>query len=269
MATDLGSEEWALYTSEEGWPYWYNAVSGQSTWEDPNAGSAEAEVAVVANEISPALEATEDEDEEDYQEMNNFFRGTCSLSNAAARVAATNALQRKLSTPKKLAKVWNRQGLNLSELGLDEDDAEEVSIALSTILASRQGMSTSHVQNGIQNYSTPAGTDVYGTSHFQPQYNNGNSSMGPAAGGAGAHGYSSSRRSSKQTRQNRAVPSTHTGTFLSRASVARLRQTWQSSPTQRGNFRNLHILFSLCVALCSGLRNLTHTPSLHIKQEQT
>ena len=51
-----------------------------------------------------------------------------------------------------------------------------------------------------------------------------------------------------------------TSTFLSRAGVARMRQTRLSSPDQGGDIRIYCLLFSLCVALRSHVRPLTHKP---------
>ena len=58
----------------------------------------------------------------------------------------------------------------------------------------------------------------------------------------------------------------YTGTFLSRAGVARMRQTWLSSPLPiRGGYPKSNselLFFSLCVALRSHVRPLTHAHPL-------
>ena len=51
-----------------------------------------------------------------------------------SRNAATEAVLKNISTPKKLAKNWSRSLVQLNELGLDRDDSEEVEIALQAIL---------------------------------------------------------------------------------------------------------------------------------------
>jgi len=144
---------WVCYLSEEpgqeGWPYYYHEESGASQWTvpDPVPMQLAAPVPAYAPQVAPlvrlaipraALPAEVDEGNahaEDLEEMCAFFKGACSLSHLAARTAATEAISRRISTPKKLSKIWGRQGLNLCDLQLDDDDAEEVAAALKLILA--------------------------------------------------------------------------------------------------------------------------------------
>ena len=71
---------------------------------------------------------------EDIEEMTDFFRKDCNLSRTNARRAATECVMKNICTPKKLAKVWARNDLDLEkQLHLDEDDAEDVAIALKNL----------------------------------------------------------------------------------------------------------------------------------------
>jgi hypothetical protein len=138
---------WVQYTSEEGWPYYYNESTGQSSWEVPAVNN---EIQSYYEEEIPQVPAQEKyhtnsnvntnnsipvEHADDMEEMCAFFKSSCSLSHLAARTAASESIARNISTPKKLAKVWNRNDLHLAELQLDDDDSEEVAIALRVILS--------------------------------------------------------------------------------------------------------------------------------------
>lgn len=79
---------------------------------------------------------------EDIDEMVDFLRQKCSLGRTAARKAATECVLRKITTPKKMAKIWSRNELDLLDLGLDEDDAEEVAGVLREISQQEAGMAT-------------------------------------------------------------------------------------------------------------------------------
>ena len=73
---------------------------------------------------------------EDVDEMAEFFKTDCKLSKTEARKCATECVLRKIFTAKKLAKFWFRNDINLEDdLGLDEDDAEDVAIQLRAIQA--------------------------------------------------------------------------------------------------------------------------------------
>jgi len=79
---------------------------------------------------------------EDIDEMVDFLRQKCSLGRTAARKAATECVLRKITTAKKMAKIWSRNELDLLDLGLDEDDAEEVAGVLREISVQEAGMAT-------------------------------------------------------------------------------------------------------------------------------
>jgi hypothetical protein len=80
---------------------------------------------------------------EDIDEMVDFFRNKCGLGRTAARKVATECVLRKITTSKKMAKIWSRNEMDLLELGLDEDDAEEVAGALREISMSGTGFNQS------------------------------------------------------------------------------------------------------------------------------
>jgi hypothetical protein len=72
---------------------------------------------------------------EDIEEMTEFFRTQCGLSRLIAKRTATEVLLKNISTPKKLAKIWQRNQVKLIEdFGLDRYDAEEVENALRNLL---------------------------------------------------------------------------------------------------------------------------------------
>ncbi len=155
---------WVRYISEdpgqEGWPYYFHEATGVSQWEFPDDIQQQSMAKEPINEI-PTVHANvaitgaaqvnpQNADAEDLEEMINFFKSTCSLSHLAARTAASESIARRISTPKKLAKIWGRQSLQLSDLQLDEDDAEEVAVALRVILATAGGVGLGmHTQSSI------------------------------------------------------------------------------------------------------------------------
>lgn len=79
------------------------------------------------------------EHEEDITEMMEFMH-KAGLSKTTARRVATDAVLKKISTAKKLAKIWSRGQLQLVDFGLDKDDLEDLETALTKLL---QGLSTS------------------------------------------------------------------------------------------------------------------------------
>ena len=73
------------------------------------------------------------EHDEDIQELMDFFH-KAGLSKITARRVATDAVLKKISTAKKLAKIWNRGQIQLSDFGLDKDDLDEMEAALTRLL---------------------------------------------------------------------------------------------------------------------------------------
>eukprot|EP01038_Epipyxis_sp_PR26KG_P008891 gene8891-11991_t len=71
---------------------------------------------------------------EDIEEMSQFMHDKVGLSKIISRKAATESILRKISTPKKLAKIWNRGEIRLQDLGIDKDDIEELEDALKKLL---------------------------------------------------------------------------------------------------------------------------------------
>ena len=47
---------------------------------------------------------------------------------------ATDAVLKKISTAKKLAKIWNRGQIQLADFGVDKDDLDEMEAALTRLL---------------------------------------------------------------------------------------------------------------------------------------
>lgn len=70
------------------------------------------------------------EHQEDIDDMTDFLKAEGGLSKTIARKAATEAVVMKMTTPKKMAKLWLRQAFELAALGIDDDDQEDVEIAL-------------------------------------------------------------------------------------------------------------------------------------------
>jgi hypothetical protein len=206
VANTLG-DGWALYYTEEGWPYYYHAESGESQWteqpyyEDPdveglgatpqydaiegiaqhtqadyslNYGNTPNDTSIANHSVSQnssmnmmasnmsSMSVTGggarilgDEHADDMEEMFIFFKQACSLSHLAARISATNCIARNLSTPKKLAKIWNRNNVNLNnDLELDEDDAEDVALALRAILQQPHPATSSSLNNSSMSIQT-------------------------------------------------------------------------------------------------------------------
>lgn len=56
------------------------------------------------------------------------------LSKITARRVATDAVLKKISTAKKLAKIWNRGQIQLADFGVDKDDLDEMEAALTRLL---------------------------------------------------------------------------------------------------------------------------------------
>ena len=94
------------------------------------------------------------EHSEDIEELADFLH-VAGLSKSNAKRVATELVLRNISTPKKMAKLWARQQVVLSELGIDADDAEEVEAALRQLLmnasASTADMFHTHSQSGFPN----------------------------------------------------------------------------------------------------------------------
>jgi hypothetical protein len=70
---------------------------------------------------------------EDIDDMAMFIR-SAGIGKVAARKAATEAVLQKLTTSKKMSKVWQRDKIDLKFLGLDNDDQEELELALKQII---------------------------------------------------------------------------------------------------------------------------------------
>lgn len=70
---------------------------------------------------------------EDVEDMADFLH-TAGLSKTTAKRVATECVLRNISTPKKLAKIWNREHISLKEFNIDDDDIEEIERALKLIL---------------------------------------------------------------------------------------------------------------------------------------
>lgn len=73
------------------------------------------------------------EHHEDIDEMMEFMH-KAGLSKITARRVATEAVLKKISTAKKMAKIWNRGQLQLSDFGLDKDDLEDLETSLTKLL---------------------------------------------------------------------------------------------------------------------------------------
>ena len=105
---------WVCYLSEEqgqeGWPYYFHEESGVSQWTLPEAETEQyvAPAPAYTTVVAPLpMQAAVQVDAgnahaEDLEDMCTFFKGACSLSHLAARTAASEAISRRISTPKKL-----------------------------------------------------------------------------------------------------------------------------------------------------------------------
>lgn len=103
---------------------------------------------------------------EDIQEMATFLYAN-HLSKVAAKRVATELIIRQIATPKKLAKVWQRQEINLKiDLQIDEDDAED----LEQVLASM-----------VMNHNSVSSADLHALASNNNSYYNNNQNY-PAAG---------------------------------------------------------------------------------------
>lgn len=76
---------------------------------------------------------------EDIQDMNAFLVRDANLSKVFAKQISTELVVRKISTPKKLAKLWSRREFELSKEfpQLDNDDIEDFHDALKRLLAGK------------------------------------------------------------------------------------------------------------------------------------
>jgi len=70
---------------------------------------------------------------EDIEEMADFLH-TAGLSKTTSKRVATDLVLKKISTPKKLAKIWSRDHVSLRDFSIDEDDVEEVEKSLNALL---------------------------------------------------------------------------------------------------------------------------------------
>ena len=78
-------------------------------------------------------QATIIEFRDDIDEMYDFFRKV-GLSKTVSKKAATECIANHITTSKKLAKVWSKQGITMRDLTLDDEDGEEVEAALKQLL---------------------------------------------------------------------------------------------------------------------------------------
>lgn len=83
------------------------------------------------------------EHDEDIQELMDFFH-KAGLSKITARRVATDAVLKKISTAKKLAKIWNRGQIQLSDFGVDKDDLDEMEAALTRLLQGETAVPQCH-----------------------------------------------------------------------------------------------------------------------------
>lgn len=105
------------------------------------------------DEAEATRQATIKELHEDIEEMYDFFRKV-GLSKTISKKTATECIANQLTTAKKLAKVWSRQGITTADLKLDPEDAEEVEAALKQLILETQGGSFSDLnwyENSIAN----------------------------------------------------------------------------------------------------------------------
>ena len=96
---------------------------------------------------------------EDIEEMADFLHDEGGLSRTQAKRVGTECVLRNISTPKKLAKIWNRQHISLAQdFKIDEDDLEEVEGALQKILAGASAAGN----NAASFYSNASGYGMHG-----------------------------------------------------------------------------------------------------------
>jgi len=86
---------------------------------------------------------------EDIADLAQFLREEAGVSRTTAAAAATEAVAMKITTAKKMAKLLLvRKAFELSSLGLDEDDQEDVEIALRKLLQMQEsGNKIPHSRN--------------------------------------------------------------------------------------------------------------------------
>lgn len=84
---------------------------------------------------------------EDIEEMTNFLKNQANQSKINARRVATELILKNISTPKKLAKIWNRKHIDLKDFALDHDDIEELETALTKLLMDASAMGDSFIAN--------------------------------------------------------------------------------------------------------------------------
>eukprot|EP01032_Pedospumella_encystans_P014699 gene14700-16862_t len=75
------------------------------------------------------------EHSEDIEEVADFLH-IAGLSKSTAKRVATELILKNISTPKKLAKIWSRGEILLTDFKIDADDMEEVESALRQLLMS-------------------------------------------------------------------------------------------------------------------------------------
>lgn len=100
---------------------------------------------------------------EDIDEMADFLH-TAGLSKTTAKRVAVECVLKLISTPKKLAKIWQRQQISWKDFQIDDDDIEELESALQRLLMSYSQasfQSTSfHVPSAHSFHSIPDFSDA-------------------------------------------------------------------------------------------------------------
>mmetsp|Transcript_15647 Transcript_15647/g.21453 ORF Transcript_15647/g.21453 Transcript_15647/m.21453 type:complete len:1759 (-) Transcript_15647:115-5391(-) len=128
------------------------------------------------------------EHEEDISEMMEFMH-KAGLSKTTARRVATDAVLKKISTAKKLAKIWNRGQLQLTDFGLDKDDLDELETALAKLLQDSESETVSPTSKYSKSSKSLFGVSEHTTPHqssmphkpLQLQMNAGKLSRNPSA----------------------------------------------------------------------------------------
>jgi hypothetical protein len=108
------------------------------------------------------------EHNEDILEMMKFLTEKAFFAKTLAKRMSTDLILRNISTPKKLAKVWQRQEVSLQqEYDLDDDDSEELDKALMALLVPSQSGDLSVMGGGSGLFPSPSASHSF----YQPAVN--------------------------------------------------------------------------------------------------